>query len=84
VWNTTMHRHVPGDILGRVSSVDWLVSTSLVPISLALTGPLSQRFGEATTLIAAGVAGFAVFLSFLFVPGVRDPERSRIPVETRG
>lgn len=76
VWNTTMHRYVPGRILGRVSSLDWLVSTSLIPISLAITAPLSRAIGEDTTLVAAGVAGFVVFLSFLLLPGVREPERA--------
>lgn len=79
VWNTTMHRHVPGHILGRVSSVDWLVSTSLIPISLAITGPLARGIGEDRTLVAAGIAGFVVLLAFLFLPGVRDPDRAEEP-----
>jgi MFS family permease len=72
IWNTTMHREVPGDILGRVSSLDWLVSTSLIPISLALTGPLASLLGEDTTLIFAGLLGSVAIVSFLIIPGVLD------------
>ena len=77
-WNTTIHRHVPGHILGRVSSLDWMVSTSLIPVSLAITGPLALTIGARATLIAAGVFGSIAVLLFLLIPGIRDPERAEI------
>jgi MFS family permease len=77
VWGTLMQTHVPNALLGRVSSLDWFVSTSLVPISFALTGPVSGVLGVQTTLVLAGVVACAVTLLFLYVPGVRDPERGR-------
>jgi hypothetical protein len=75
-WNTTMHRLVPRDILGRVSSLDWMVSTSLIPVSLALTGPLSLVIGADTLLIYAGIFGSVALVAFMFIPGIRDPEKS--------
>jgi hypothetical protein len=66
---------VPGELLGRVTSLDWFVSTSLVPISFALTGPLSASLGAQTTLVVAGIVAAAVMIAVLFVPGVRDTER---------
>jgi MFS family permease len=77
VWGTLMQTHVPNALLGRVSSLDWFVSTSLVPISFALTGPVSGLLGVQTTLVLAGVVACSVTLVFLSVPGVRDPERGR-------
>jgi MFS family permease len=77
VWGTLMQTHVPGALLGRVSSLDWFVSTSLVPISFALTGPVSGVLGVQTTLVLAGVAACSVTLLFLYVPGVREPEQGR-------
>jgi MFS family permease len=77
VWGTLMQTHVPNALLGRVSSLDWFVSTSLVPISFALTGPVSGVLGVQTTLVLAGVVACSVTLLFLYVPGVRDPERGR-------
>jgi hypothetical protein len=70
-----MHRYVPSHILGRVSSLDWMVSTSLIPVSLALTAPLAQAIGAGTTLVVAGVFGSAILLLFLLIPGIREPEQ---------
>jgi DHA3 family tetracycline resistance protein-like MFS transporter len=75
VWITAKQRHVPSHMLGRVSSLDWLISIGLLPLSFALTGPVSALIGAQTTLVVAGLAGAAVTVAGLFVPGVRDIER---------
>ena len=46
-----------------------------VPVSFALTGPLAHLFGVSAVLIGAGLIGGALLLAFLFLPGMRDPER---------
>ena len=80
VWITAKQHHVPSGMLGRVSSLDWLISIGLLPLSFALTGPVSAAIGAQTTLVVAGVAGAVVTLGGLFVPGVRAIER-RAPRE---
>jgi predicted MFS family arabinose efflux permease len=79
IWGTSLHRLVPGDILGRVSSLDWLVSTGLIPVSLLLALPLAETIGPDTTLVAAGIFGSVVVLAFMFIPGVRAPETTTVP-----
>jgi MFS family permease len=86
VWSTAKQRHVPPHLLGRVSSLDWLISTGLLPLSFALTGPASAVLGAQTTLIAAGTLGATVTLAALMLPGMRategrhdDPERQLQP-----
>jgi MFS family permease len=74
VWATAKQRHVPQHLLGRVSSLDWLISTGLLPLSFALTGPISAGLGAQVTLVAAGVLGAIVTLSALFLPGMRAIE----------
>jgi hypothetical protein len=74
-WFTLMQSHVPNEMLGRVSSLDWLVSFGLTPVSFALAGPAAEAFGVETTMIVAGVGGALLTLAFLLVPGLRDPER---------
>jgi len=74
VWVTTKQRRVPRAMLGRVSSVDWLVSTALLPLSYALTPPVAHLLGARTTLVLAGTVGAAVTLGFLFLPGMRSDE----------
>jgi MFS family permease len=75
IWVTLVQRLVPSELLGRVSSLDWMISTAGVPLSFALIGPLSDAIGVDATLIAAGVLGAAITFAFMFYPGARDPER---------
>jgi MFS family permease len=77
VWNTMVNTLVPAEMLGRVSSFDWFVSIGLTPLSFAVTGPMAELLGARTTLALAGVLGAATIL-FLFLPGVRAPERERL------
>ena len=42
VWLTLLQRRVPGHLLGRVTSLDWLISISLTPISFAIVGPVAE------------------------------------------
>jgi hypothetical protein len=76
VWTTLMQRLVPARFLGRVSSLDWMLSTAGTPASYALTGPVSSVLGPQATLIAAGSVGaVVVLLAAVVVPGARAPER---------
>jgi DHA3 family tetracycline resistance protein-like MFS transporter len=74
-WTTLLQQLVPRGLLGRVSSLDWMVSTGLVPVSFALTGPIADAFGTEVTMVAAALLGGVLMGALLFVPGVRDPER---------
>jgi MFS family permease len=83
VWATLKQRNVPPSMLGRVSSLDWLISIGLLPLSFALTAPAATALGARTTLVAAAILGGAITLGALFLPGMRDlervPEGSRLP-----
>jgi DHA3 family tetracycline resistance protein-like MFS transporter len=81
-WFTLVQRLVPSSLLGRVSSLDWLVSTAGVPLSFALVGPVAAAIGARQTLILAGAAGATVILAFaILIPGTRDPETDGSLVE---
>lgn len=75
IWLTLMQRLVPNELLGRVSSLDWMITIAGLPISFALVGPLAETFGADTTLIAAGLVGGTITVLLMFVPGARGPER---------
>jgi DHA3 family tetracycline resistance protein-like MFS transporter len=79
VWVTTKQRHVPSALLGRVSSLDWLISIGLLPLSFALTGPVAGAIGAQETLIVAGLAGAVATVAALCLPGMRDLDR--LPAE---
>jgi DHA3 family tetracycline resistance protein-like MFS transporter len=70
-WATAKQRHVPASLLGRVSSLDWLISIGLLPVSYALAGPISAAIGVRATLIGAGMLGAVVTFAPLLIPEVR-------------
>lgn len=76
VWATIKQHHVPGSMLGRVSSLDWLISIGLLPLSFALTAPVAAVFGARATLVGAAALGATVTLSAFFLPGMRAIERT--------
>jgi MFS family permease len=79
VWATLKQRHVPASMLGRVSSLDWLISIGLLPLSFALTAPVAAAVGARATLVGAAAIGGLVTLGALFLPGMRDVEEEKAP-----
>lgn len=55
IWGTLLQRRVPPELLGRVSSLDFFVSLALMPVSMAIAGPLGERLGLP---LMFGVAAF--------------------------
>lgn len=74
LWLTLLGLSVPNEIRGRVSSIDWVGSYWLIPLSMALTGPMASLVGVRLLLVAAGVGGALTVLSTLAVPRVTRPE----------
>ncbi len=86
IWYTLLQRLVPRELLGRVSSLDWMISIAGVPLSFAIVGPTAAWIGADATLVAAGLLGGLVTLAFMLIPGALAPERDgRLgPVATVG
>lgn len=74
IWATIKQRHVPASMLGRVSSLDWLISIGLLPLSFALTAPVAEALGARATLIGAALIGAVATVGALFIPGMRSIE----------
>ena len=55
IWGTLLQRRVPPHLIGRVSSLDFFVSLSLMPISMALAGPVAELIGIRATFFLAGI-----------------------------
>jgi MFS family permease len=75
IWYTAVQRLVPDHYLGRVMSLDWMISIAGLPLSFAVVGPLANWIGTDETLILAGVLGAAVTIAAMFIRGARSPER---------
>ncbi|WP_436701105.1 MFS transporter [Nocardioides sp. BYT-33-1] len=71
IWGTLLQRRVPPELLGRVASLDFFVSISLMPVSMAVAGPVADLIGlKATFAIAAVVPGVAAAVAIV---GARLP-----------
>lgn len=72
IWTTLLQDYVPGELLGRVASLDTVVSFSLVPLSMALTGPVAAAAGARPTMLVAGAFGLCCVAGlFLSRPSLR-------------
>jgi MFS family permease len=75
IWATLMHQLVPRQMLGRVTSIDWMASLSLMPPAAAVAGVLAAAIGARETLVAAGLlSGGATVLFLLASPALRRTE----------
>jgi MFS family permease len=55
LWGTLLQRRVPPELLGRVSSLDFFVSLALMPVSMALAGPVGEAVGIPLVFLVAGL-----------------------------
>ena len=74
VWGTLMHRRVPRTLLGRVTSIDWMFSLSLMPVASVASGLIAGALGARETLAGAGLIAGLGTLAFLVIPALRAPE----------
>ncbi|WP_308164052.1 MFS transporter [Nonomuraea sediminis] len=70
-WDVALQRAVPGELLGRVSSVAWLCSFGLMPFGLALTGPLVGLVGTSAVLAVAAALVLAVPPMLVRIEGMK-------------
>ncbi len=78
LWMTTMQREIPTEMLSRLSAYDWFGSLVLLPIGVAVVGPIANACGMKATIVGAAVL-LAIFVGVtLLVPSVtkmRAPEQ---------
>jgi MFS family permease len=70
-WETTLQKGVPADALSRVSSYDWMGSTALRPVGLAIIGPIAAAVGVRTTVLAVAAAVVVSSAAILCISDVR-------------
>ena len=75
MWDTTMQQEIPQEKLSRVYSYDALGSWALIPLGLAVAGPLAEVFGTRETILGAAAISLTATLAVLFVRDVRTIER---------
>lgn len=78
-WSTQVQREVPAEYQGRVFSIDYMGSVGLMPLGMALAGPMVNLFGERELLIGAAVFHLIICAVVLLVPGVKEMKSTRPP-----
>ncbi|MGY1686431.1 MULTISPECIES: MFS transporter [unclassified Geodermatophilus] len=76
IWGTLLQRRVPPALLGRVSSLDFVVSGALVPVSVALAGPVGEGAGLRAAFLVAGLAPPVLAAITLLVARLPADERA--------
>ena len=74
IWGTLLQRRVPPELLGRVSSLDFFVSLTLMPVSMALAGPVAETVGLTATFLVAAIAPVGIIAIVLAVGGLQRDE----------
>ena len=83
-WATQVQREVPAEYQGRVFAIDYMGSLGLMPLGMALAGPLVNVFGERELLIGVAVFHLLICAVVLFVPGVKQMKSTKAPYYSQG
>ena len=83
-WSTQVQREVPAEYQGRVFAIDYMGSLGLMPLGMALAGPLVNLFGERELLIGVAVFHVLVCAIVLLVPGVKEMKSTKPPYSSQG
>ena len=76
-WETALVRHIPANLLSRVSSYDWMGSLALLPLGYAIAGPLANALGAQRVLLVGSGIGLLMLGATLVPRSTReltDPE----------
>ncbi|WP_430645816.1 MFS transporter [Agromyces sp. GXS1127] len=76
VWGTLLQRRVPPAMLGRVSSLDFFVSLALMPLSMAIAGPVGEWLGLAPAFLIAGLVPPVLAVITLAAARLGEDERA--------
>ncbi|TRZ85280.1 MAG: MFS transporter, partial [Streptomycetaceae bacterium] len=71
-WSAALQREIPQELQGRVFSVDYMGSIALMPLGMALVGPVTDALGVRPFLIFAAIFHLVLCFAVLLIPGVKD------------
>lgn len=72
IWTHTLQEMVPGELLGRVYSIDALGSFVLLPIGFALAGWATELLGAPRVFLIGGIGVIVLVLLGLAHPAIRN------------
>jgi Transmembrane secretion effector len=70
-WMNSLQEFVPTNLLGRVASIDLLVSTGMLPIGYGLAGIAADRLGAPMIFVLGGAIAASLIALGLLHPAIR-------------
>jgi MFS family permease len=83
LWDLSIQEQVPPRAVSRVSAYDFSVSMGLMPLGMAVCGPLADAIGLHATLRWMSAIGIASALLWLAQPSVRSLRRPQPAAPSR-
>jgi MFS family permease len=87
LWFTLFQREIPEEVQSRVSAYDTFGSFVLMPLGMAIAGPVAVAIGVSTTLWGAAIVMWISWGAIIALPSVRAlraPEPVPAPAPARG
>lgn len=70
-WVNTLQERIPSEALGRVNSIDALVSSGLLPVGYALAGVAADHLGASAVFVFGGAISATIIGLGLLHPAIR-------------
>src|ERR687887_1715820 len=77
LWDLSIQEQIPSRAVSRVSAYDFSVSVGLMPLGMAVCGPIADGIGLHATLRWMSAAGILAALVWVAQPSVRTLRRPR-------
>ena len=72
IYETALQRTIAPEKLSRVSSFNWIVAMSVLPLGYAIAGPVAEAIGVSTYLWIGAIWVVVSAIGVALVPSVRD------------
>ena len=80
VWDTTLQSGIPQTMIGRISSLDFLTSSVVIPLGYSAFGALGESLGPSRALLASGISLFVIGGVICGKGGIAKPAASLIVI----
>lgn len=71
VYFTILQTAIPPDKIGRIFSIDATISFAIMPVGMAIAGPLANFMGIVNFFIILSISGILVNVAFYFFTNIR-------------
>ncbi len=75
LWETTIQEQIAPAAIARVAAYDWATSVGLMPVGLALAGPIGTAIGVETAMRLGSALALVAALACLAIPAVHGLRR---------